>query len=130
MERRCVPTATQRGDERDARHQLILLDGQCGFLVREKRLDGRDDGGIGHGPRVALIERDVSGYLGRLHRIGFVAGFVLQNAQRQELVFHALEGRQDGLTINGDILIVVGARVRYGVRLTVESMAMSCSGCL
>ncbi len=37
MQRRCVPTAAERGDERDGRDQLILLDGQRGLLTDQMR---------------------------------------------------------------------------------------------
>ncbi len=85
------PAAAERFDQRDTRHQSILLQGQRRLLVGQQSLQRADHSGVNHGARVVFIERHVRGGLRGLHGVILIVRFMLQDPQCQQLILDLLD---------------------------------------
>src|SRR5579871_1348762 len=65
-ERGGIPSATEGLDERDARGEAGLATGEQGLRIAERDGLRRTHRGVGHGPRLVLIEGELHGELGVL----------------------------------------------------------------
>ena len=106
---RGIPPAAEGADQAYARNELARLNVDSGALVLEQRGFGRQHFKIaGDAAFVALIG-DFVRVLCRVDGPLLDGRFLLQNPQAGELIFHIIEGGEDGGFVGGSLGLVAVA---------------------
>src|SRR5206468_4862175 len=106
------PAATQRLDQRHARRQAAAEYVERGTLVRQCRRLNDDYRQIIDGAGAILIGDNRQRLARRLNSLALDRRFLLENAQRGQIVFDFLKTSEHSLPVGRHILVVSGNRLR------------------
>src|SRR6202000_2257528 len=98
-------------DQVDAGDQRLTLDVEQADLVVDASRLGGDDAGVSDYARLVLVEYQLLGRLRVAHGGLLQRDRTLRHPQRSQIVLPRLKGSENGLTIDRDGLIVIGARL-------------------
>ncbi len=115
---RRIPSAAERFDQQDTRrHAAGENIHRRLFILQSERLS-RDHLQISGNSLLVLIGGNRQRLLRIRHGRIFGGGFLFEDAQSREIIFHLLEGSQDRLPVVGNRRVVGGAfQVQLGVTL-------------